>query len=128
MIPLRVIVGIYWTFFAITMLAGTVMVVFFVSYQRLAWGAVSVPSSPSSPGSDDDGGRDGQATALTAFSNPGGMYAALSYTFSSVWYATALFVGAFAVYARRVTKEFSAMDKVRNYIIFIKLHRQLNFF
>lgn len=37
LVRLRTIVLVYWMLFALIMLAGTALVVFFVSYQRLLW-------------------------------------------------------------------------------------------
>lgn len=70
LVRLRTIVLVYWMLFALIMLAGTALVVFFVSYQRLLWG-----------GSIDD---DGGFALLSAYN--GGQFAALSYGFTSIWY------------------------------------------
>lgn len=104
LVRLRTIVLVYWTLFALIMLTGTALVVFFISYQRLLWGG-SI---------DEDGG-----SALLSVYN-GGQFAALSYGFTSVWYATSLFIGAFAYYAFNMTRQFSSMDKVSMPSPFIK--------
>lgn len=104
LVRLRTIVLVYWTLFALIMLTGTALVVFFISYQRLLWG-----------GSIDD---DGDSAPLSIYH--GGQFTALSYGFTSVWYATSLFIGAFAYYAFCMTRQFSSVDKVSMSFPFVK--------
>lgn len=104
LVRLRTIVLVYWTLFALIMLTGTALVVFFISYQRLLWG-----------GSIDD---DGDSAPLSVYH--GGQFTALSYGFTSVWYATSLFIGAFAYYAFCMTRQFSSVDKVSMSFPFVK--------